>query len=151
MGDDDWEEKRQRRPVWGAKGGGPTLEELMPSPGAAKAFLIKKGILKVDEDEHSGLADSGCCGHELLQAGVDDTAFEAAQHDYGLKDAKRHKEAAVDYGRPAIVRIPEREAGAADDAGRGIPPPPSFLPPGPPMPEDPAPKHRKVGPEQLFG
>ena len=83
------------------------------------------------------------------------------------KDAKRHREAAVDYGRPAIVRIPEREAGAAgrylridvdgmliglswpDDAGRGIPPPPSFPPPGPPMPEDPAPKHRKVGPEQL--
>ena len=65
------------------------MEELMPSPEAAKAFLIEKGILKeVDEDKHSGLADSGCCGHELLQAGVDDTAFEAAQHDYGLVDVE---------------------------------------------------------------
>ena len=60
----------------------------MPSPEAAKAFLIEKGILKVDEDEHSGLVDSECCGHELLQAGVDDFAFEAAQHDYGLVDVE---------------------------------------------------------------
>ena len=63
----------------------------MPSPEAAKAFLIEKGIIpkQVDEDKHSGLADSGCCGHELLQAGVDDTAFdEAAQHDYGLVDVE---------------------------------------------------------------